>query len=283
MIHKSKIFLDGGDPKETKEILSLLGTLDGQTTNPTLIAKNPEAQQRLAEGKKFTNAEILDFYRGVVTELSALIPQGSISIEVYADAKTLASHMLSQAKEMYQWIPNAHIKLPATREGLAAAKMCAALGIRVNITLVFSQEQAAAVHAATLGAKKGDVFISPFIGRIDDIGENGMDIIRNIRRMYDEARSHVEILAASIRSLPHFLASLSYGADILTVPAKAIREWVAAGKGDGTGFVYDPKGLAPIPYKNLDLSKEWDTFDIAHPLTDKGIEKFAADWNALIE
>ncbi|MEK7170516.1 MAG: transaldolase family protein, partial [Patescibacteria group bacterium] len=85
---RSKIFLDSGDPKETREIISLLGFLDGQTTNPTLIAKNPKAQKRLAEGKKFTSEEIWDFYRGVVGEISGLIPRGSVSIEVYADADT---------------------------------------------------------------------------------------------------------------------------------------------------------------------------------------------------
>jgi len=150
------------------------------------------------------------------------------------------------------------------------------------MTLVFTQEQAAAVHAATRRAKKGDVFVSPFIGRLDDIGENGMDLIRNIRRMYDEAGSHVEVLAASIRSTEHFLASLSYKADILTVPAKAIRSWVAAGRQDGKGYTYDAKNLQSIPYQALDLSKGWREFDISHPLTDKGIERFAGDWNALI-
>ena len=85
---RSKIFLDGGDPKETKEIISLLGGLDGQTTNPTLIAKSPEAQKHIAEGKKFTSKETMDFYRGVVTELSGLLPQGSISIQFYSPHNT---------------------------------------------------------------------------------------------------------------------------------------------------------------------------------------------------
>ncbi|MDO8594212.1 MAG: transaldolase family protein [bacterium] len=282
MIHNSKIFLDGGDPKETKEMMSLLGGLDGQTTNPTLIAKNPDAQKRLAEGKKFTSKEILDFYRSIVTELSGLIPTGSISIEVYADKNTTAEEMLKQAREMWKWIPNAHIKFPTTHVGLAAAEQLISEGGRVNMTLVFTQEQAAAVHAATRGAKKGDVFVSPFVGRLDDIGENGMDLIKNIRQMYDEAGSHVELLAASIRSLDHFLYSLALRSDILTAPAKAIKLWVEAGKSDSKGYQYDAKGLKPIPYKKLDLSKKWREFDISHPLTDKGIEKFAADWNTLI-
>jgi len=167
-------------------------------------------------------------------------------------------------------------------------------GGRVNMTLVFSQEQAAAVHAATRRAKKGDVFVSPFIGRLDDIGENGMDLIKNIRKMYDEASSHVEVLAASIRSTEHFLASLMYRADILTAPAKAIRSWASSlpsplpeggvwGVGAPEGFVYDRKELKPIPYRTLDLSKGWREYNISHPLTDRGIERFAADWNALIQ
>jgi len=134
---KSKVFLDGGDPKETKEILALLGFLDGQTTNPTLIAKSPEAQRRISEGKKFTHKETMDFYRGVVTELSQLLPKGSISIEVYADIKTTAEDMLKQAREMWRWIPNAHIKFPTTHLGLVAAEQLIDEGGRVNMTLVF--------------------------------------------------------------------------------------------------------------------------------------------------
>lgn len=293
MVHNSRIFLDGGDPSETREILALLGALDGQTTNPTLIAKNPDAQKRLAEGKKFSAQEILDFYKKVVRKLSGLIPNGSISVEVYADKQTSAQEMLAQAREMFSWIPNAHIKFPTTAAGLAAAEQAVKKGLRVNMTLVFSQEQAAAVHAATRGAKKGDVFVSPFIGRLDDIGLNGMDLIKNIRRMYDEVGSHVEVLAASIRSLEHFFASLAYKADILTAPAKAIKEWVAFSShllrsSEGTGgvvenFQYDAKGLKPIPYQNVDLSGDWRTFAISHPLTDKGVDRFAADWNNLIQ
>ncbi|HSB51259.1 MAG TPA: transaldolase family protein, partial [Dissulfurispiraceae bacterium] len=106
----TRIFLDGGNPDETREAISLLGFLDGQTTNPTLISKNPAARSRLERGDKFTAQEILDFYRGVVKELSGLIPQGSISVEVYADAGTSSAQMLEQGREMFSWIPNAHIK-----------------------------------------------------------------------------------------------------------------------------------------------------------------------------
>lgn len=279
---RSKIFLDGGDPKETKEIISLLGGLDGQTTNPTLIVKSPEAHKRIAAGQKFTSKETMDFYRGVVTELSGLIPNGSISVEVYANKNTTAEEMFNEAREMWSWIPNAHIKFPTTHAGLAAAEQLISEGGRVNMTLVFSQEQAAAVHAATRGAKQGDVFVSPFIGRLDDIGENGIDLIKNIKQMYDEAGSHVELLAASIRSTSHMLASLAHSSDIITAPASVIRTWVEAGRPDGSSYIYATKGLKTIPYKQVDLSKDWREFDSSHPLTNKGIERFAADWNALI-
>ena len=282
MIHTSRIFLDGGDPKETREILALLGTLDGQTTNPTLVSKNPEAQRCLVGEEKCTAEDIIGLYKNLVKDISGLIPRGSVSIEVYADKDTSADEMFAQAKEMWSWISNAHIKFPTTTAGLEAAERSIQSGMRVNMTLVFTQEQAGAVHAATRGARKGDVFVSPFVGRLDDMGENGMDLIKNIRKMYDEAGSHVEILSASIRSLDHFLASLAYGADIITAPAKAIQEWVGAGKSSGAGHLYDSKALKPIPYKKLDLSEDWRKVDISHPLTEKGIERFASDWNALI-
>ena len=115
---KTKIFLDGGDSNETKDIINLLGFLDGQTTNPTLISKNPEAAKRLKLGQKFSQEEILEFYKNVVMGISKLIPNGSISIEVYADKKTSAKQMLKQGREMFSWIPNAHIKYPTTKEGL---------------------------------------------------------------------------------------------------------------------------------------------------------------------
>lgn len=292
---ESRIFLDGGDPAETREVIALLGKLDGQTTNPTLIAKSPEAQKRIAEGKKFTKSEVFSFYKGVVTELSNLLPNGSVSIEVYADKDTTSVEMLEQAREMYKWIPNAHIKFPTTHLGLVAAEQLIDEGGRVNMTLVFSQEQAAAVHAATRKAKKGDVFVSPFIGRLDDIGENGMDLIKNIRQMYDEAGlpaaqgtaqagSHVEVLAASIRSTEHFLASLSYKADIITAPAKILKGWAAyRSQTPIDGRSLTPTDLKPIQYKELDLSRNWREFDIAHTLTEKGVERFANDWNMLIK
>lgn len=280
----TKIFLDGGDPEETKETLRLLGFLDGQTTNPTLIAKNPDAKKRFEKGEKFSEEEITAFYRGIVRELSNLLPDGSISIEVYADrCSTGSDAMLKQGKEMFSWIKNAHIKYPTTTEGLFAAEQSIAEGMRVNMTLCFTEEQAAAVYAATRGAAKGDVFISPFVGRLDDIGENGMDLIKNIAALYEKGDGHVEILAASVRSMDHFMGSLHLGADIITAPFSILKEWGEKGMPiPHDDFSYQPAGLKTIPYHGFDLSQDWKTFSITHPLTDKGIDRFSEDWNALI-
>jgi transaldolase len=281
---KTRIFLDGGNPEETKAVLKQIGFLDGQTTNPTLIAKNPEARKRLETGNKFSKEEIYTFYHGVINTLSGLLPQGSISIEVYADAATSAGDMLKQGKEMFTWIPNAHIKFPTSREGLKAAQQAVKAGLRINMTLVFTLEQAAAVYAATQGAKKGQVFLSPFIGRLDDRGENGMDLIANIIRMYLKGDGHVEVLTASVRSFDHFLYALKLGSDIITAPFETIKMWGEKGMPiPGNEYHYDTKGLKAIPFSEFDLSKPWESFDIHHDLTDKGMEKFSADWNALIK
>ena len=281
---RTRIFLDGGDPEETKAVLKNLEFLDGQTTNPTLISKNPEAKKRLERGERFTQGEILDFYRGVVKEISYLIPEGSISIEVYADLSTGAEEMLEQGKEMFSWIPNAHIKFPTSKEGLKAAEQAVKDGLRINMTLCFSQEQAAAVYAATRASKKGDVFVSPFIGRLDDKGENGMDLIAHILKMYQKGNGHVEVLTASVRNIDHLLYAIKLGSDIVTVPFQILKEWGEKGiPMPGDDYVYDRRGLKTIPYKEIDLSKTWPEYDIKHELTIKGMERFSADWNALIK
>lgn len=285
MTHKipSKIFIDGGDPAETAEAKKLLGHIDGQTTNPTLIAKNPEAVARLAKGEKFDKKEVYDFYKKVVSEISPIV-DWSVSIETYSDKNTTAAEMLSQSKEMYSWIPNAWIKFPTTVEGLKAASNAVKEGMRVNMTLVFSQEQAAAVYAATMGAPKGNVFISPFIGRLDDCGEDGMSLIANILKMYKKGDGHVLTLAASVRTLAHLLFSLKLNSPIITLPFKVFKEWADIGFQVPDGeFTYAPSDLETIPYKELDLKKPWTSFDIKHEMTDIGIEKFSADWNSLVK
>lgn len=276
---KSKIFLDSGDPKETRATLELLGFLDGQTTNPSLVAKNP-----LAMGKQFNSSEILGFYKNVVSEVSALIPQGSVSIEVYADHNTTAREMLEQGREFATWIPNAHIKFPITAQGILAATSAVKEGMRINMTLCFSQSQAAAVYTATRGAVKGQVFLSPFVGRLDDQGENGMDLIRNILRMYKSGDGHVQVLSASIRHLDHFFESINMGSDILTVPYQILKDWREKSMLlPDPKYIYPMQALRPIPYEFLDINSDWESFNIQHALTDKGLEKFSGDWNALIK
>ncbi len=287
MLHKTfstRIFLDGGDPIETQLVLQTLGFLDGQTTNPTLVAKSPGAQTRLLKGEKFTQTEIWEFYKKMVQDVSKLLPNGSISIEVYADTTTTAEEMLEQAKNLYAWIPNAHIKFPITNAGLEAASEAVKQNMNVNMTLCFTQAQAAAVYAATKGAARGQVFISPFIGRLDDQGENGMDLIANILKMYKNGDGHVEVLSASIRTPDHMFETLRLKTDIITVPFKILQQcakenWLIKTE----DFVYDSSHLKPIGYEECDLDQPWQIFNIQHPLTSAGIERFAADWNNLLK
>ncbi len=281
---KTKIFLDSGDPAETKEIFSLLGFLDGQTTNPTLVAKNPYAKERFEKGDKFSKTEIFDFYKQVVTEISSIVGDGSVSIEVYADPTTTADEMFSQGQDMFTWIPNAQIKYPIIEAGLVSAEKSIAAGMRVNMTLCFTQTQAAAVYAATKGANKGDVFVSPFVGRLDDIGQNGMDLIGNVVKMYGLSDGHSEVLSASIRNMDHFMASLARGSDIITAPFSILKQWAEDGMPiPGADFSYSGGDFTSIACQEVDLNKDWREYDIHHPLTDKGIDRFASDWNALIQ
>src|SRR5260221_6005577 len=291
----TKILLDGGDQHETEEVMNLLGFLDGQTTNPSLITKNPEAQERLAKGDKFSKTEIYDFYKKVVEDISQVIPQGSISIEVYADKKTKAAQMIKQAEEMNQWIPNPFIKLPFTLEGLKAAeKLCKKM--RINMTLCFSQEQAAAVYAATKNAEY-EIYVSPFIGRLDDKNIDGIDLIIDIQRMYAHSDHHVKVLAASIRDISHLLYIFFLKTDITTVPFEILKQWQEEGM-KIPGVELDPKifadkadyfqrlhehTLTAINYKELDLNLSWTKFNIESELTDAGINKFSKDWNNLIK
>lgn len=277
----SKIFVDGGDPKETKEIKDILGSVDGQTTNPTLIAKNPEAKERIERGERFNKEEINLFYKDIVIEI-AKFTKGPISIEVYADKDTKAEEMLDEARKLHGWTENAYIKIPIIKEGLKAAQEAVKENIPINMTLCFSQEQAAAVYAATKGTRK-PVFVSPFIGRLDDRGEDGMSLIENILKMYEKGDGHVLLLSASIRNLDHLLAAIKLSSPLVTVPFKVIKEWVANGcilpKED---FNYNPPNLKPILYKEISLNKEWQDYNIYHELTETGLERFSADWKQLL-
>ena len=274
---QTRIFVDGGDPAESQQVKDALGYLDGQTTNPTLVSKNPHIRERIEKGR-LASDELLAEYRKIVEEVSKTVPDGSVSIEVYADRETTAEAMLTQGREMFTWISNAHIKFPTTTAGLTAAEQAVSDGMRVNLTLCFSQAQAAAVYAATRGAKKGQVFVSPFIGRLDDRGENGMSLIENISKMYQAGDGHVELLTASVRSVGHFQRALDLHSDIITAPATIILEWAKGSPAQPP----DTDGLKDIPYQELDLGADWHSFDLQHDLTDAGIERFSADWNALL-
>jgi transaldolase len=262
-------------------VKELLGFVDGQTTNPSLIAKNPHIRELIASGHKLSSKQEMEEYKKIVRTISPLVGDAGVSIEVFSDEKTTAKEMLSQGTEMFSWIPNAYIKYPCTEEGLRAAQLSVRQGIRVNMTLCFSQQQAAAVYAATKGAPQS-CYVSPFVGRLDDIGQNGMDVVKNIKRMFRKGDGHVLVLAASIRSLDHLLYTFMLEAELATVPAKILEQW--ANKNfprPDSQFEYKSSGT-PIPYEELDLEQPWEEFDIKHELTRKGIEKFAADYRATL-
>jgi transaldolase len=284
---KTKILVDGGDPDETLRVKELIGFVDGQTTNPSLIAKNPEIRERIASGHTLSPQEEKDEYRKIVQSISPLVGDAGVSIEVFADMDTKAEEMFAQGEEMFSWIPNAYIKYPCTREGLRAAEISVRRQIRVNMTLCFSQEQAAAVYAATRGSGE-PVYVSPFVGRLDDRGENGIDLVKNIKKMYEDGDGHVYVLAASIRHVDHLLASFATGAELATVPAKVLVEWATKDfpmpDKDFSYKAVDASGkpLKAIPYKALDLKRPWQSFDIAHELTTVGIQKFVADYRSTL-
>ena len=208
-----KFFVDTADVKEIRE-LNDLGLLDGVTTNPSLILK---AGRDIREVTK----EICD------------IVDGPVSAEVTA---TEYSKMMEEAAVLAGIADNVCIKLPLTLDGLKACKALTSKGHKTNVTLCFSAPQ------ALLAAKAGATFISPFIGRIDDTGIDGMELIADIRTIYDNYDFKTEILAASIRTMNHVKQAALIGADVATVP--------------------------PAVLKSL----------VKHPLTDKGLEAFLADW-----
>lgn len=207
-----KFFADTADTKDIAELASY-GLIDGVTTNPSLIAKS---------GRPFAE---------VIAEICELTP-GPVSAEVVA---TDYNGMMKEGKKLAKIASNVAVKLPLTLDGLKACKALTSDGIKVNVTLCFSANQ------ALLAAKAGATFISPFIGRLDDIHIDGMELIAEIRQIYDNYLFDTEILAASIRSPNHVKLSALAGADVMTAPPSVIRSLVN------------------------------------HPLTDKGLEAFLAD------
>jgi transaldolase len=211
-----KFFIDTANVKEIREAASL-GILDGVTTNPSLVAK---------EGKDF---------HSVLREIVSLV-NGPISAEVTATDK---DGMVAEGRELAGIHPNIVIKVPLTVEGLRACKELRGADIKTNVTLCFSPSQ------ALLAAKAGATYISPFIGRLDDISHDGMELIGMIRTIYDNYGFETEILAASLRHPRHVVEAALAGADVATIPYKVVMQL------------------------------------IKHPLTDSGQEKFLADWKKL--
>jgi transaldolase len=208
-----KFFIDTANVEEIKEAHAL-GLVDGVTTNPSLIAKS---------GRNFIE---------VIKEITGIV-DGPISAEVVA-----LDHegMIREGEELAKIHPNIVIKVPMTPAGLKATKALHAKGIKVNVTLIFTPIQ------ALLAAKAGAAYVSPFVGRLDDISQDGMNIIEDIRTIFDNYGYDAEIIVASIRNPVHVLNSALIGADISTIPYSVM----------------------------IQLSK--------HPLTDAGIDKFLKDW-----
>ena len=208
-----KIFIDSADVKEIREALEM-GVCDGVTTNPTLAAKT---------GRNYD-----DTLREIVKLVDGPISAETISLDVEG--------MLKEGRHFAKIHKNIVVKVPMTENGLKAVKKFAAEGIRCNVTLTFTPNQ------ALLAAKAGAFIVSPFVGRLDDISENGMDIIQSIRTIYDNYEFKTQILVASIRNPIHVQESALIGADIATCPLSVVKQ----------------------------LAK--------HPLTDRGIELFLKDW-----
>ncbi len=208
-----KLFIDTADIDEIIEAQAL-GVLDGVTTNPSLIAKT---------GKTFEQ---------VVREILKVI-DGPVNLEVVGtDAET----MVAEGRNLMAFGENVVVKIPMLAEGLKAVKRLSAEGIKTNVTLIFSPSQ------ALLAAKAGASYVSPFVGRLDDISHEGMEVVAQIREIYDNYDYETEILAASLRHPMHFVQAALLGSDVATAPLKVIQSLTQ------------------------------------HPLTDKGLAKFLADW-----
>ncbi|HWO97388.1 MAG TPA: fructose-6-phosphate aldolase [Bacillus sp. (in: firmicutes)] len=210
-----KFFLDTANIEEIKRI-NKLGLVDGVTTNPTIISR---------EGRNFEE---------VIKEICSIV-SGPVSAEVIS---LDAEGMVKEAREIAKWADNIVVKIPMTEEGLEATHILSQEGIKTNVTLIFSVAQ------GLMAAKAGATFISPFLGRLDDIGAPGIKLIEDLRTVLDNYGLKAEIIAASIRSLEHVEATAKVGANIATIPGS----------------------LFP---------KLW-----SHPLTDNGIAQFMKDWES---
>lgn len=308
-LETTKFLLDSGNPKEYKEIASLAtkqgSILWGSTTNPSLIAKK-------LVNNKISQKEAFDLQKEIVLEIVSIVP-GAVSAEVYADESTSAQEMVEQGREIATWHRRVVVKLPTTLEGFKARSILRREKIPVNNTLVFSQAQIFAIclHEQIMQQHYGPIddlwppFISPFVGRLDDIGENGMDIVRQgmkIKRLFTttlpKSTLAIWMLAASVRTTHHMAAGIAANTELITAPAKIYREWFALSHDEQEALVkpVNQTTLKPISYWNpnpalfkLDTEETFmdalqsNKLDIHHKLTDKGLVKFADDWKAIIQ
>lgn len=279
MINKTRIFLDAGSAEDSKKAISIYPELDGQTTNPTIISKNKFLLDKIESGRKF---DINNDYKKIIQQINNVIPKKSISIEVYADAKTTASEMLDQGQEFNKWVPNAYIKLPLTEQGIIAAQSLIKNDVNVNMTLNFSLKQAFALHLACediLKNSNADMLISPFIGRLDDINQDGLQLAVDIQNLFENINSEIKVLASSIRSYQAIKQVISNEIDIITIPSKyftkKIYDYFVSSKDQSIRLISDTSKFID-QYQN---TANWKDIDIRFSMTDSGLEKFANDWN----
>jgi transaldolase len=299
----AKFLLDSGDPQEYKEIAELAQKhgqeLWGSTTNPSLIAK------KLA-GQKVTFEDAFSkLQRQIVEEILEIVP-GAVSAEVYASKDTSSQNMVDQGRQIATWHKRVVVKLPTTLEGFKARTVLRQEGIPINNTLVFSQEQsfAIALHEKIMiqefGKPRSDwpCFISPFLGRLDDKGEDGLSFLNHATTtLHREFGTNIcWMLAASLRNARHMKGSLSSGCELITSPAKVYQEWFGLSDQEQHTLSLQPEAnlqAIPIwqPNESLLQIASIDAFmqaleegrlNISHSLTDTGIEKFVSDWQQIL-
>ncbi|SRR5258708_7900719 len=297
----TKFLLDSGDPQEYKEVFSMAkekeSELWGATTNPSLIAKK-------LVGKKITSAEAFRLQKEIVLEILSIVP-GAVSAEVYADTTTTAEQMIEQGRDISTWHERIVVKLPTTLEGFKARTVLRKEGTAINNTLVFSQEQIYALCLHELLVHKEfnptnnfwPPFISPFLGRLDDLGEDGIILLANglyIKNTYFN-KDMSWLLSSSIRSIYHMKRTIDLNCDLITAPAKVYKEWFSLSEEQKNAIQNPAPNLKQIPLwypsealKQIDTIEkllqaiETGTLNINHPLTQKGIEKFTEDWKSII-
>ncbi|HSW97931.1 MAG TPA: transaldolase family protein [Candidatus Saccharimonadales bacterium] len=297
----TKFLLDSGDPIEYREISQLAkekgSELWGATTNPSLIAK------KLA-GKKVTQEEALQLQKDLVMEILEIVP-GAVSAEVYAEETTPAEQMIQQGKDIATWNERIYVKLPTTLEGFKARTALRKENIAVNNTLVFSQEQIYAICLHDLLVHKEyntsntlwPPFISPFLGRLDDIGKDGLTMLEHGMELKNTFfnKDIAWMLSASIRSTYHIKKTMDANCEIMTAPAKIYKEWFTLSEDEKNNLSQPATNLTAIPLwqppeiiKNIQTIEDFmnaietNALNINHPLTQQGIEKFTADWKTLI-